>query len=472
MVQYIIKRLLIFIPTLIAISLITFVLSINAPGDPVEQMLEGTEAGEAQVADRLADREQYRNLREELGLDMPIFYFSITNRATPDTLYRVPDQEERETLSRLIDQFGNWEKIANLYEWQRALDMQAYSIIRTPENAQHLVELRRTTGNLLSTYEPERLQHLYDQIREIAYRHETMVPLLPVVSGAEDAFQELKEEEETYKTYIPSVQWNGLSNQYHDWATGFIQGDFGISYQDRRPVANVVWDALYWTFLISIISMILTYIISIPIGVRMALKKDSLEDKFSTVGLFILFSLPNFWVATLLIIYFGGGDHFELFPAYGVGKLPETAPWYQRFLDTSYHLILPVFCWTYNNFAFLARQMRTGMINVVNQDYIRTAVAKGLGPNTVTWKHAFRNSLLPVITLFGNILPIMISGSVVLEMVFSIPGMGRLTLEAIFARNYPVVFTVVMFSALLTLVGYLLADILYAIVDPRISYSD
>ena len=471
MLQYIVKRILIFIPTLIAISLITFAISINAPGDPVEQMLEGTEASEAQVADRIADRQQYMDLREELGLDLPIFYFSISNQATPDTIHRIPDQQERETLSRMVDQFGNWEDIAMLYEWHQAFDLESYSIMRTPENAQYLVQLRRLTGRLLTTYDPDRLERLYSDIREICNQHSTLVPLITMLSDVEDAYEYMIQNQATYKTYLPSLHFHGLSNQYHDWATSFVVGDFGISYQDRREVSSVVWDALYWTFIISLISAILTYVISIPIGVRSALIRDTAEDKVTTVGLFVLYSLPNFWVATLLIIYFGGGDYFEWFPAYGVGKLPETAPWYERLIDTSYHLILPVFCWTYNNFAFLARQMRTGMINVINQDYIRTAKAKGLGPQTVIWKHAFRNSLLPVITLFGNILPIMISGSVVLEMIFSIPGMGRLTLEAMFARNYPVVFTVVMFSAILTLIGYLLSDILYAIVDPRISYN-
>ena len=155
-----------------------------------------------------------------------------------------------------------------------------------------------------------------------------------------------------------------------------------------------------------------------------------------------------------------------------MGELPESAPYWDRFFETAYHFILPLFCLTYASFAFISRQMRGGMLNVLEMDYIRTARAKGLKKQVVIWKHAFRNSLIPIITLFANIFPAAISGSFIIEVIFSIPGMGQLTLQAIFQRDYPIVFTVLMFSSILTLVGILIADIMYAFVDPRISFSN
>jgi peptide/nickel transport system permease protein len=128
-------------------------------------------------------------------------------------------------------------------------------------------------------------------------------------------------------------------------------------------------------------------------------------------------------------------------------------------------------CFTYGGLAFLYRQMRGAMINTLSQDYIRTARAKGLDEKNVLWKHAFKNSLLPIITLFANVFPLVISGAIIIENKFSIPGMGKTAIEAISARNYPMIYTIVMFSAILTMVGYLVADILYAVVDPRISYN-
>lgn len=192
-------------------------------------------------------------------------------------------------------------------------------------------------------------------------------------------------------------------------------------------------------------------------------------DQMLTTILFILYSIPSFWVATLAIVFLCGGDYFDIFPPYGVGGEGDTA--WAKFTDRAYHLFLPLLCMTYGSFAYLSRQMRGGMINVLNQDYIRTARAKGLPENKVVWKHAIRNSLLPIITIFASVFPAMISGSIALEIIFSIPGMGKTAYEAVVARNYPIVYTVMMFSTILTLVGYLVSDILYAIVDPRISYS-
>jgi peptide/nickel transport system permease protein len=217
--------------------------------------------------------------------------------------------------------------------------------------------------------------------------------------------------------------------------------------------------------------MIFAYLFAVPLGVTSAVKKGTKTERGITTGLFILYSLPNFWIATMMIIFLCGGDFLDWFPAFGLGTLPADAPFSERFAETTYHLILPVICWTYGSLAFISRQMRGGMLNVIGQDYIRTARAKGLDENTVIWKHALRNSLIPIITLFANIFPLAISGSFVIESIFSIPGMGKVSLDALVARNYPIIFTVMMFTAILTLVGNLVADVLYAVVDPRISFS-
>ena len=140
-------------------------------------------------------------------------------------------------------------------------------------------------------------------------------------------------------------------------------------------------------------------------------------------------------------------------------------------MERGYHIVLPVFCLSYGSLAYLSRQMRGGVLTILRQDFIRTARAKGLDEKTVIWKHAFRNSLIPIITIFASLLPAAISGSFVIENIFSIPGMGKIAFEGLIARDYPMVFTVMMFSAFLTLLGTLLADILYAVVDPRISFK-
>jgi len=184
--------------------------------------------------------------------------------------------------------------------------------------------------------------------------------------------------------------------------------------------------------------------------------------------------MPSFWLATLLLMTFANPDVFYLFPASGVKPAtgyPDAAGFLEKARISLPYIILPAICYTYSSFAFLSRTMRVSMIEIMGQDYVRTARAKGLPEGKVIWKHAFRNSLLPIITVFANIFPAAIGGSVIIESIFTIPGMGSEAIFAIQNNNYPMIIAVLTITGFLTLVGYLIADILYAFVDPRISYK-
>lgn len=497
--QYLLKRIAIFVPTLIVISLFTFVLSLNAPGDPVAQMLGQVVGAEGQVADRRATEQAYREMRKKLGLDLPVFYFSITSLAFPDTLYRIDRPLHRRALKNLIRQFGNWTAIEQYYHAvRRLLDFSVGA--QTQVSSQALSSVVVIANDLLTTWDTASISHLLQELervlepvgRELTYVEGILS--LPEVEHVEDvralrqkvvvyrelkalsdsvfsAWNEVVSNPQRWKLYIPVIHWYGFNNQYHRWITGMLKGDFGISYKDRRPVSELIASAVRWTLLINLIAVIIMYLLAIPAGVFSAINRGRVSDRVLSVVLYILYSLPNFWVATLLIIFLGGGMYLSLFPTFGVSSLPEEAPLLDRILDVAHHLVLPVVCLTYPSLAFLSRQMRGSMLQVINQDYIRTAFAKGLPSGKVYWKHAFRNSLLPIITLFANVFPFLVSGSFVIEYIFSIPGMGMVTYEAILARDYPVVYAVVMLVSVMTLVGYLVADILYAIVDPRITYG-
>jgi peptide/nickel transport system permease protein len=291
--------------------------------------------------------------------------------------------------------------------------------------------------------------------------------------------------------YIPAIHWYGLHNQFHRWlfgdvpwfgpnndptksARGFFRGDFGESYLDNRPVSSILGDAIRWTLLINLIIFIIVYSVGIPMGVLLARFKGKTIDRVVTSVLYIFYSIPSFWIGTMFIIFFTSdyyGNWMNLFPPYGLGKIGTDFSFWAKVTDRSYHLILPVLCAVIGSFAVIARQMRGGMLSVLRQDYIRTAFAKGLDNRTVYWKHAFRNSLIPIITMFSSFLPGMISGLVIIEYLFTIPGMGRVSYESVEARNFPVLFTILMFSGILTMAGTLLSDILYVITDPRISFT-
>jgi peptide/nickel transport system permease protein len=329
--------------------------------------------------------------------------------------------------------------------------------------------------------------HLY-YLLQFSGNEESLKDLHIDLLQLRDVYSAVKSEKTPINNYIPTIHWYGFQNQYHRWllgdapwfigeekpgqVKGFIRGDFGISYLDGRPIASKLKDAIPWTLLMNFVALILGYLIAIPMGVFNAVQKGTKRDRISTVIVFLLNSLPSFWIATLLVTFITTDEYgMNLFPTFGLGEVDDDSGFFEVFGTRFYHLILPVFCLTYGGIAYLSRQMRASMLNTLSQDFIRTARAKGNSENTVIWKHAFRNSLIPIITIFSSIFPTMIAGSFIIENIFSIPGMGKLSFEALIARDFPMVFTVMMLAAILTLIGNLVADVLYGVVDPRISFD-
>ena len=263
-----------------------------------------------------------------------------------------------------------------------------------------------------------------------------------------------------------------LPIQYALWARRIATLDFGESIKFKRPVWDMIKERIPVSVSLAMTSLIIAYLIAIPIGIYSATHQYTRSDTINTLILFILYSLPSFWVATMLIVFLGGGDFLDIFPVFGLNSIGfEKLTYWERFWDTAWHLILPIFCLTYASLAALSRYMRTSMLEVIRQDYIVTARSKGLSEKIVIFKHALRNSLIPIVTLLASLLPAMIGGSIIVETIFTIPGMGRLMWEAILARDYPVIMAELTIVSFLTLLGILVADILYSIVDPRIVFT-
>ena len=260
--------------------------------------------------------------------------------------------------------------------------------------------------------------------------------------------------------------------RYLLWLKRMATLDFGTSYKDHRPVTEKILERIPISLQLSLISIFLVYLFAVPIGVFAAVKQRSLLDRGLTLGLFVLYSLPNFWTAMMLILFFGGGRFFAWFPVYGLNSEgAEIWPWSAWLWDRLWHLVLPVFCLTYEGLAYISRQQRAGMLEVIRQDYIRTARAKGLSEKVVVFKHALRNSIIPIVTLLASLFPAMLGGSVIVESIFSIPGMGKLGFDSILARDYPTIMGIATISAFLTLIGILFADLAYTLVDPRITFT-
>lgn len=255
--------------------------------------------------------------------------------------------------------------------------------------------------------------------------------------------------------------------QYYNWLKRFVLFDFGKSFVDNRDVLKKIIERVPVTLTINILSLIFIMLIAIPVGVFSAVKRYSLFDKLSTLFVFIGFSTPTFWLALLLMIVFG--VNMGILPISGIQSIDvsDMGP-FDRLVDWTRHLILPVGISAFGGIAGLSRYSRSSMLEVIRQDYIRTARAKGLREADVIFRHALRNALMPIVTILGLSVPGLIGGGVIFETIFAIPGMGQLFYSSAMSRDYPTIMGILVIGALLTLIGNLIADISYALVDPRI----
>ena len=252
-----------------------------------------------------------------------------------------------------------------------------------------------------------------------------------------------------------------LPLQYWEWFRRMLLGDWGRSYRDSQPVLAVLGSHLYATLELMVSSTLIAVLLGTWVGVIGAIRRYSLFDYLATIGAMIALSIPTFWFGLVVIYVFS--VELRWLPAGNLYTIGNGSV-----LDYAYHLIAPSLVLALVTIAIWSRYMRSSMLEVINQDYIRTARAKGLSERRVLIAHAFRNALLPMITIAGLQLPTLLSGALVTETVFTWPGMGRLFLDSIGYRDYPMVMGILMFSALLVLLGNLLADVCYAVSDPRI----
>lgn len=264
-----------------------------------------------------------------------------------------------------------------------------------------------------------------------------------------------------------------LPIQYGKWLgvlppfNGIIEGEFGVSFSKQRPVFEIISDALVNTLILTSVALLLDLLIGVTLGIYSALHRGDQLDQAITVGSLFIYSMPHFWLALILILIF----------SLGLGWLPasqmhsvnaEQLSIIEYFWDLIRHTVMPVCVLGIASAASTVRYVRSSMLEVIQQDYIRTARAKGLNERSVIWKHALRNALLPLITIIGLSFPFLLSGAVITEVIFAWPGMGRVTIDAIFSRDYPLIIANTFVAGIVVIAGNLLADVMYAVADPRV----
>ena len=495
MTTYIIKRILLMIPTLLMIALIIFLVLNLAPGRPGQTQVsaDGMQSSESTEA-----RESYRIFKEQFNFDKPILFNSRFNLTEADVRSRLemrvlfnkpvcPDTGEKPEGCVPVDQKpGSAEVIKAVEEVE---DWGAYvvpQLVTIAADEKEDLLLRNLAANaqlrLKSQYgkKPTAEERAYNDKAQA--ENELLRAWRPSNEMKADEFNTLIKEK-----WLPWFEKNKSRFEYEGgdkvrifftdtrfakYMYNLVRLDFGVSHVDKKPVLDTIGGKLKYSITLSLISILLAYLISVPLGVWSAYKQGTRADQTVTLILFMLYSLPSFFIAVVVLELFTVGTPFKWFPTGGFGDAgADTMTTLEQLQSITWHLVLPILCMTYRGLASLSRYARTGVLDVIRADYIRTARAKGLGEPMVIVKHAVRNGMIPILTLLGSLLPVLIGGSVIIEVIFNIPGMGLYLFESILSRDYNAIMAVLLISSMLTLVGLLVSDLSYAVVDPRISFD-
>lgn len=508
MLSYIIRRILLMIPTLIGISFLVFMLVALSPGG-VGAALRVAGGGASEQTDK-AVLQAY--LEDRYGLDQPVIlqYVRWLARVSPIKFGgrdQVTPEGEQISAPRLIDEPPLWSMFVDTLPqkpeakppWAAdATDKQKHieygkSIESYAKARAGFVAARTRFAESLAIY--GKAAGIKDggvdgrTINIAAWRAHSPNKALAEWSEVEERGQAM------IQAYDHALREQASSQAIFD-AQIFPQAgvpiipnavslgwpDFGRSFSRTRPVIAMISEALPVTMTLNLMAFPIIYLIAIPMGIATANRSGSTFDFVSGVFFVALWSIPTVWAGVLALSFLADKQYLGWFPVTGLHDSNASAmtffPWNQDgvwergyLLDFLWHLVLPVLCLVYSGFAVLSKQTRASMLDNFNMDYVRTAKAKGVANRTIVFAHVFRNSLLPIITIFATVFPAMLAGSVVIEKIFTIPGMGSMLLQAIYLKDREVILANAVMIAVVNMFALLLADILYAVADPRISYK-
>lgn len=460
MFRYFRRRLFWAIPTLLVLSLIFFALVQTSANQDVTT---AGEKGRSEAATAMSEK----IAAQQYARDKPVFYWSLYTAAQCDTPYLIFPLQVRERLARLSWASGSWPAVA---QYDAALRAVFAELANLPDTLTQTTPLREALSDLRPVNHLDSLGTRMAKARKAAQLNPQATWLPKAALGRLDsAVAQLAATRQTYRRWIPALCWNGANNQYHHWIAGVLRGDLGESSQDNRTVEEALSLPIRVTLLLNGTALLLAYLIAVPLGVAMARRQGRWADTLTRRFLLFLHAMPGFWVGGLLIAYFATpGYGWHLIPGVGIEQYATSGKtFWVWILSNGSQFVLPIIVLTLSALATIALQTRGSMLEALGQDYVRTARAKGLSEDQVHWRHAFRNALFPLITLFGSALPALVGGSLVVDHLFALPGMGTRTLNAFSNSDVGVISAILMALSALTILGQLLADFLYGWADPR-----
>jgi len=406
------------------ISLVAFTLSKFVPKDQVLSVLNmrGVKTDINQV-----DEKTYHQVYLELGKDKPNFYFSILPQHYPKNLNAIAFGKKRKLYTTLLKRGYSGETISNV-------------LGKLSEKNIPFTEFENVVYNN----------------RETKYFSQEGI---------------LNVQQKSF--FLPKIVWHGMDNQYHKWIKSFFTGSFGISISDGKSALDKVKNAMKWTLSITLIDLIISIALGLYIGILLVKFGNKKWAKALNQLLYFIYAIPVFWLATLLVVYLTTDDYgswTNVFPSIGLDVHPGKSTMQQIFLNAP-KLILPIICLTLHSLGYTTRFLKRSLNDELNKDYMLTAFAKGMTKEEAITKHALKNALIPFITVFVSAAIAAFGGSLILEVIFNIPGIGRLLYNAIGIADWNVVFCILMIISTVTVIIYLIGDILYAYFNPDIKFS-
>ncbi len=444
------KRLISLLITLLLVSLVGFALTAYPPETLAFDKCHN-EFGDNQNEQKCIDK-----LVAELGFDRPLFYFEIASLAEPDTLYKVYPFSLRKVLRRHALRSGNWEAVQ---QWHLSLSAARQALRTSEPNPAY-----QTLLGAIQTWESS--LHAQDfeayRLRVIELSHGPDIPnsLSSLMANTCEQGKVLLNTRQGWRTYVPRIIWHGTSCRYHQWISRMAKGDWGTTL-NHLPVRSEIMRMVGNSAPVVCLGLLIAVVLGTWLGVASARRAGSAFDRISTAGVFALDAVPVFWAGILLLVLLANPKGLHIFPI-GFDNI-RTHPG-----ENILRWVLPLVVYSYGGIAIVTRLIRLQVLEALNQDFVRTARAKGLSTQAVVWKHAFRQAWVTLATIVAGLIPALVGGSIIIEHLFTIHGIGEGLEKASANADTSFLLASLTLTAFLTAVGYLVADLLYVMVDPRI----
>ncbi len=401
--------------------------------------------------------------KQKSGLDKAPFFLSIHPLSEPDTLYRIFDPIELQAVRRLAFSYGDW---ARIEAFRRAVIGLLLALDFVPagdsQKQSYLIQdIREGSRGLLRQGDTRSIQQQLDSLKTYLSLANLQSPM-PAFQQLKTTWSDLVRHPARWRTFVPVPAWHGWDNQYTNWLSAVIfHFDFGRN-DANRDVSRSIRSLLPRTMLFAGLGILLAFLMAIPLAMWSAANVGKKRERMVATGLFMLDSLPSFWLGLMLLFFLADPEYLGWFPS----SWEPNAPFWQQV----HSMILPLLVYINGSLAFLTRTLRASILEIQREPFILTARAQGYSQRHILWRHTLRPALLPMITVIGTVFPLLVSGSVILEELFNINGLGYTILKSTLSNERNIVLAVFTLSSLLTLLGYFVSDLLYAWADPRIRF--